>query len=230
MKIYHLKLEKPHWFYDPATNRQLKVIKFFKGSAPQDICKGVASGIIGRIFSNPNNKELWEKYLYVTGDELGDTQELEPYDLEELKNTIIPENWNPKKYSQSGIDAAKRERLQKIISDELKEGSPFDDPVPEIEFSNKSFCFTGMFSSASRAECLDETKKAGAIPHKSMKNSTDYLVVGHDNSKGWVHGKYGRKIEKAMMLRMELGKPVILSEADWLVAMQDIDQNIADDE
>ena len=80
MKIYHLKLEKPHWFYDPATNRQLKVIKFFKGSAPQDVCKGVASGIIGRIFSNPNNKELWEKYLYVTGDELGDTQELEPYE------------------------------------------------------------------------------------------------------------------------------------------------------
>lgn len=220
MKIYQLKLEKPHWFYDPVTNRQLKVIKFFKNDAPEGICKGVASGIIGRIFSNPDNKELWEKYLYVTGDELGDTQELEPYDLEELHNTEIPEDWNPKKYSQSGIDAAKRERLEKLISDELKEGSPFDDPVPEIEFSEKSYCFTGVFSSATRAELLEETRKAGAIPHKSMKNSTDYLVIGHDDSKGWVHGKYGRKIEKAMMLRMELGKPAILSEADWLEAMQ----------
>jgi len=230
MKIYHLKLEKPQWFYDPATNRQLKVIKFFDGDAPQGIRKGVASGVIGRIFSNPENKVLWEKYLYVTGDELGDTSELEPYDLEELKNTVVPEDWNPKKYSQSGIDAAKRERLQKIISDELKEGSPFDDPVPEIDFKKKSFCFTGVFSSATRVECLEETEKVGAVPHKSMKNSTDYLVVGLDDSKGWVHGKYGRKIEKAMMLRMELGRPVILSESDWLKVIQNRKQMESVDE
>jgi NAD-dependent DNA ligase len=230
MKIYHLKLEKPRWFYDPATNRQLKLIKFFDGNAPEGISKGVASGIIGRIFSNAENKELWEKYLYVTGDELGDTSELEAYDINELKNAVIPDDWKPKKYSQSGIDAAKHKRLQEIVSNELKEGSPFDDPVPEIKFKNKSFCFTGIFSSATRSECLSETEKAGAIPHKAMKNSTNFLVIGIDDSKGWVHGKYGRKIEKAMILRMELGNPIILSEADWLTAMQNQEKETTDNE
>ena len=143
------------------------MIKFFKGSAPQNICKGVASGIIGRIFSNPNNKELWEKYLYVTGDELGDTQELEPYDLEELKNTIIPENWNPKKYSQSGIDAAKRERLQKII-DSIDTLNPFEENRDIFSTSILANSFQLNFDSEGRVTIPDKFLNHSGIKEKVL--------------------------------------------------------------
>jgi len=40
----------------------------------------------------------------------------------------------------------------------------------------------------------------------------DFLVIGTQGSRAWKRGSYGRKIEKAIFLRRENGKPAILSE------------------
>ena len=219
-QIYKLKfdkkLDKPEWFYDPPTNRQMKVVKFFHANIPPN--KGVASGIITHLFLDEENKKLWEKYVYHTGDEFQDNAELMPFDLEELRAVVVPDNWRPKRISN--VPSKRQERLRELIAEILREGSPFDDPVPEISFAGASFAFTGKFTSGTRAECQEAVTALGAVAQNDVNQSTDYLTIGNEGSKDWAQGSHGRKIEKAMILRMETGRPVILAEDDWLAAVQ----------
>ena len=219
-KIYKLKfdkkLDKPEWFYDPPTNRQIKVVKFFHVNVPPS--KGVASGIITRLFLDEAKKELWEKYVYHTGDESHDNTELMPFDREELRAVVVPDSWMPKQISH--IPGKRHERLQALIAEILREGSPFDDPVPDISFADASFAFTGKFASGTRTECQEAVTALGAIAQNDVNRGTDYLTIGNEGSKDWAQGSHGRKIEKAMILRMETGKPAILAENDWLAAVQ----------
>ena len=210
------KLDKPEWFYDPPTNRQIKVLKFFHADLPPN--KGVASGIIIRLFRKEENRELWEKYVYHAGDEFQDGADLMPFDLEELRAVVIPEDWRPKQ--TSGLPNKRRERLRELIVEMLREGSPFDDPVPEIRFEGASFAFTGKFASGTRAECQEAVTELGSVAQNEVNHRTDYLTIGNEGSENWHQGSYGRKIEKALILRMETDKPVILAEGDWLAAVQ----------
>ena len=210
------KLDKPEWFYDPPTNRQIKVLKFFHADLPPN--KGVASGIIIRLFRKEENRELWEKYVYHAGDESQDGADLMPFDLEELRAVVIPDDWKPKQ--TSGLPNKRRERLRELIVEMLREGSPFDDPVPEIRFAGASFAFTGKFASGTRAECQEAVTELGAVAQNEVNHRTDYLTIGNEGSENWHQGSYGRKIEKALILRMETDKPVILAEGDWLAAVQ----------
>ena len=218
MRIYELKLDKPRWFFDPPTNRQIKVLLFFGVEVTPNIKKGRASGIITRLFRDEENKKLWEKYVYHTGDESQETSDLQPYDLTELRAVVVPDDWKPKR--SAGTPSKRQERLREMIAEMLREGSPFDDPVPDIEFSGTAFAFTGKFSSGTRNECREAVAQLGAEGQSSVNWSTAYLVIGHEGSENWAQRSHGRKIEKAMILRMETGKPAILSEADWLAAVQ----------
>ena len=218
MKIYELKLDKPKWFFDPPTNRQIKVLRFFGVEITPDFNKGRASGYVTRLFSNEENKQLWENYVYYTGDDSQDTSDLQPYDLNDLKAVVIPDDWKPKR--AAGIPSDRKKRLLEMVTQMLREGSPFDDPLPDIGFNGKAFAFTGTFTSGSRKECQGAVKDLGAVGQSSVNLSTDYLVIGNEGSEQWAEGSHGRKIEKAMMLRMETAKPAILSEAVWLAALQ----------
>jgi NAD-dependent DNA ligase len=218
MRIYKLKLDKPAWFYDLPTNRQIKVLKFFGVDLPPGLNKGMASGISARLFRDEENKELWEKYVYHTGDESQDSPDLVPFDIDELRAVVVPDDWKPTR--APGIPSDRKARLREMIADMMREGSPFDDPVPDIGFDGTSFAFTGKFSSGTRAECQQAVQDSGAIGQKSVNRSTEYLIIGSEGSDNWAEGSHGRKIEKAMMLRMDTGKPAIVSEADWLAAIQ----------
>ena len=222
----HKKLDKPKWFYDPPTNRQIKLLRFLGSSIPCD-CKGIASGLIFRLYKDQRNEEkfnLWEKYLFHTGDKF-DSPDLMPFDLEELRKVIVPDDWKPEQSTRyhvvpSKVPNKRWERLQEQVMEMLKEGSPFDYPVPEIRFAGASFVFTGKFASGTRAECQEAVEALGAVAQNSVTSNTNYLTIGNEGSESWRQGSYGRKIEKAMLLRMETGKPAILAESDWLAAIQ----------
>jgi len=216
MRIYQLKLNKPAFFYDPPTNRQIKVLKVFGVKVFAGINKGIASGICGRIFSDKKNKELWEKYIYHTGDESQDSPNIVAFDLEKLRAVVVPDDWKP----ATGIPSGRQARQLEMIADMMREGTPFDDPVPALGFNGASFAFTGKFSSGTRSECQEAVQSFGAIAQKGVSRNTDYLIIGGEGSENWAEGSHGRKIEKAMMLRMDNRKPAIVSEADWLEAMQ----------
>ena len=218
MKTYDLKQFVPPWHFAPATVRQLRVLRFFGVPIAPPPTKGVASGLIGRLFSDAANKHLWAAYVYTTGDEESTSVELCPHDREALANVVIPEDWHPKR--GPAIQSADRKALEELISGLLKEGSPFDDPLPQMAIQGKAFCFTGAFDYGSRSECRQAVVSRGGSFTEGVTSKTDVLVIGSDASPAWSHGNYGSKIETAMVCRMQRGKPAIIPEAYWRELLQ----------
>ncbi len=213
MKTYELKKFVPSWHFDAATFGQLKVLRFFGMGIEPPPTKGAASGIIGRIFSDPAKKHLWGAYVYTTGDEEHTSVELRPHDRGALAKVIIPEKWRPKR--GPSIPSAARKGLEELIRKLLQEGSPFDDPLPEISTVGKCFCFTGRFEFGSRSQCQQAVVSRGASFTDGVTSKTDVLVIGSDANPSWAHGNYGNKIQAAMVSRMKRGKPTIIPEAFW---------------
>jgi hypothetical protein len=213
MKIYELKKFAPAWHFDPATFGQLKVLRFFGVSIEPPPTKGNASSIIGRLFSDPANKHLWGAYVFTTGDEEHISVELRPHDRLALAQVVIPDDWRPKR--GPSIPSSVREGFEDLIGDLLKEGSPFDDPLPEISIVGKCFCFTGRFEFGSRSQCQQAVVSRGGSFTDGVTSKTDALVIGSDANPAWAHGSYGNKIEAAMVSRMRRSKPVIVPEAFW---------------
>ena len=94
-----------------------------------------------------------------------------------------------------------------------------DDPPPEIVFEDRKFCLTGKFSYGKRGRCEDEVRARGGVCQSSPSKTTDYLVIGSYAEGTWIQSAYGRKVEKAVGLRVN-GLPIgIISEAHWLAGM-----------
>lgn len=212
MKNYVLKEVFPDWHFDPATNRQLKLLKFFGVDVSRSMTKGTCSGIISRIISEPSKKQLWTAYVFTTGDEDDSSTELLPHDLTALSKVSIPEGWRPKSSSDS---SSTRKAHEDIVADILKEGSPFDDPMPEIAIVGTSFCFTGEFDFGSRKECQAAVISRGGAITTGVTRKTQVLVIGNDPNPNWSHGGYGNKIADAMILRLQYSQPHIVPELLW---------------
>lgn len=213
MKEYLLKDFLPSWHFDPATVRQLMVLRFFGIPIDPIPTKGRAGSMVGRLFSDPANKHLWTAYVYTTGDDEGSTSELRPHDHATLAQVVIPEDWRPR--PRSTIGSEKRETLETVVGDLLAEGSPFDDPLPEIGISGKCFAFTGRFEFGSRKACQGAVLDRGGLISDGVTSATDVLVVGSDANSSWSHGGYGNKIQSAMIRRMQHGKPAVIPESFW---------------
>lgn len=94
-----------------------------------------------------------------------------------------------------------------------------DDPPPQVVFENRKFCLTGKFCHGSRGRCEDEVKTRQGACQSSPTKATDYLVIGSYAEGTWIQSAYGRKIEKAVVLRAS-GSPIrIISEEHWLASM-----------
>jgi NAD-dependent DNA ligase len=108
-----------------------------------------------------------------------------------------------------------RRALEGQVGEVLKDGSPFDDPIPDVPIAGTTFCFTGRFEFGSRRECQEATVSRGGFFTEGICGKTEVLVIGSDGSPNWAKGSYGTKIEAAMVLRMHSGKPLIISEGHW---------------
>lgn len=93
---------------------------------------------------------------------------------------------------------------------------PICTPPPEIDFTDKSFLFTGTCAYGTRKYCQSAIDSLGGINAKSVTKTLDYLVLGTYVTDSWAHESFGRKIEKAMEYR-ESGLPItIITEEHWL--------------
>ncbi len=90
---------------------------------------------------------------------------------------------------------------------------------PEIEFEGRIFCPTGVFTGKERKEVFEILRGRGARPIDSVSSNTDYLVVGSEGNQSWMYSCYGRKVEKAMEIRRNGGKVVIVHEVDFWDAL-----------
>ena len=93
---------------------------------------------------------------------------------------------------------------------------PLDTNLPEIFIPDNSFVFTGVFTVGTRKKCEEIVCDLGGEMHKTIKKSTNYLVVGDVGSDHWVHSSFGRKIEKAVQYREKGTGICIVSEQHWI--------------
>lgn len=84
----------------------------------------------------------------------------------------------------------------------------------------KHVVVTGDFAYGSRkaVQCLIET--AGGIIDKTVKTSTNYVVVGANGSRNWKAGNYGQKIHRAVEMKDKGYDIDIVEEAGFIPAVK----------
>lgn len=93
---------------------------------------------------------------------------------------------------------------------------PLTIPAPEIVFSGRSFCFTGVFEFGARSLCHEAVIARGGEPAKIITKKLDYLVIGSVGSEFWRHSSFGTKIMKAAKYREEGASVAIIAEPYWV--------------
>lgn len=93
---------------------------------------------------------------------------------------------------------------------------------PEITIDGSVFCFTGTSYRYSRNDISLLIQKIGGTFANSMSKSVNYLIVGSDGNPNWAYACYGRKVERAVELRKQGHKVVIVHENDFYDAVEDL--------
>lgn len=204
-----------------ATNRQKKLLRFFAVPFGPNLTMGAAGMKIEELMSDERNRDQWKKYLFLTQDFDSDSDELKPCSPADLAAVIVPDGWS----GSEAIESYKEALAAKIVREE----SPFDLPQPKVVFTGKTFLFTGEFSFGSRKECQRAVELRGGISsdQKQVSHAIDYLVVGTAGNKTWSKGSYGNKIERAVLIRREHGRPAIISEEHWVGALKQSESQLS---
>jgi NAD-dependent DNA ligase len=92
-----------------------------------------------------------------------------------------------------------------------------DSPV--VSFDDYLFCFTGESEHDTREEMKTLAEDRGAKVVESVSPQLNYLVVSVNGNPCWAYANYGRKIEKAMELRRQGSRLLIVQESDFFDAM-----------
>ncbi|WP_239506902.1 BRCT domain-containing protein [Stenotrophomonas maltophilia] len=92
---------------------------------------------------------------------------------------------------------------------------------PEIHFEERGFCFTGASSRGSRADIQALVTARGGRVHSAPSKKVDYLVIGAEGNPSWSYACYGRKVERAVELRKEGLRIMIVHERDFHDALVD---------
>lgn len=92
---------------------------------------------------------------------------------------------------------------------------------PEIVFAGSSFCFTGASTRLTRAGFHELVRELGGTAQDSVTKKLDFLVIGADGNPCWCFAAFGRKAERAVELRKQGAKLMIVHENDFHDAVQD---------
>ena len=93
---------------------------------------------------------------------------------------------------------------------------------PEIEFSERMFCFTGKSERSTRENLKDLVEQLGGSFSKRLAKTTDYLIVGADGNPCWAYACYGRKVEEAVEYRKKGQNILIVHEYDFWDSVEDL--------
>lgn len=93
---------------------------------------------------------------------------------------------------------------------------------PEILFEGAVFCFTGASNRLSRTGFVRLVERLGGRASDSITQKTNYLVIGSDGNPCWAYACYGRKVEKAVELRRQGRRLLIIHENDFHDAVLDL--------
>ena len=79
-------------------------------------------------------------------------------------------------------------------------------------FSKKSVSFTGTLTSMKRQEAIDIVTELGAAVHSTVKQDTDYLIIGETDAKKYRNGHPSRQIQTAKAWQAKGGPVKLVSE------------------
>ena len=102
------------------------------------------------------------------------------------------------------------------LSTDRSTSLPLNTPAPAIEFSHRTFCFTGKFFFGTRSACEQAVLAKDSSIHRDVLAATDFLVIGTLGSRDWIHSSHGRKIEKAVEWRERGQLIALVSEEHWV--------------
>lgn len=86
---------------------------------------------------------------------------------------------------------------------------------PEMTIEDSTFCLTGSSIFTQREQIKSLIALSGGKFSNTVTKSTDYLIVGADGNPCWAYSCYGRKVEKAVIMR-KTGHPItIVHENDF---------------
>jgi NAD-dependent DNA ligase len=148
-----------------------------------------------------------------------------PYDeLDSLLTSVLVDHW---------IDPAEHKMLLNYFSSFSSPGLSLETPNtnistlpcicsvnPEIIFDGRRFCFTGESNHCPREEMKSLVLERNGLVISAVSPRLNYLVVGAQGNPCWAYACYGRKIEKAMQLRQQGAKVLIVHENDFFDAVQ----------
>lgn len=119
-------------------------------------------------------------------------------------------------------------QLQQLVGSDFSEtgsvtpdtsGLPYDHDC-EVLLRDAGVCLTGEFLYGTRSACERLTEKVGGCPQSAVSKKTAFVVVGTHVSPNWVNTSYGRKIMRAMELREQGHRILIVHEKQWLAACE----------
>ena len=131
-------------------------------------------------------------------------------------------------FADGHVDSEEREDLQELLEsvtglrDETTIGErkstqlPLDDPMPDLDFEGRLFCFTGKFAYGTRNDCQYAVVQLGGQCQSNPTKKTDYLVIGIFGSNEWIHTTHGRKIEAVIQNRHKGALTAIIDEDHWV--------------
>ncbi|MCB1104506.1 MAG: NAD-dependent DNA ligase [Opitutaceae bacterium] len=86
---------------------------------------------------------------------------------------------------------------------------------PEIELVDRTFCFTGISSKGPRRLFAGEVTKRGGNFIDTIRDDLDYLIIGDEGNPCWAFTCYGRKVEKAVHMRRNGHRLLMVHERDF---------------
>jgi len=92
---------------------------------------------------------------------------------------------------------------------------------PNVVFTGKTFCFTGLSKKAKRSEIARQIISLGGFFSNTITKTTDYLIVGDDGNPCWAFACYGRKVEVAVGLRKQGNQISLIHEYDFWDFVED---------
>lgn len=92
---------------------------------------------------------------------------------------------------------------------------------PDISFEGSKFCFTGASAKYSRVEFTSLVKRLGGVVVNSVSAGLNYLIIGAEGNPCWTYACYGRKVEKAVELRKQGARIILVHEHDFHDAVAD---------
>lgn len=208
------KYERDNYYYNAVTT-DLQTL--------QGLCHGILSdGII-------NEEEIFGLNKWLEENEHLNTYY--PYDeirslvLSILSDNIVDEEEKIvlKAYFNQFVklrDNTTDEQIKKETADVHISGLCTSEP--NVIFSGRTFCITGVLKRGNREDLQNAIRKLGGIATDSLNKKTDYLIVGDNGNPAWAFSCYGRKVEKALSMRKEGHTIMLIHEFDFADIVDDL--------